>query len=809
MPYVKCADGKQRWLSEEFAHEADDFAASFASKNKEVEPKAGKEPMSDDEQSEAEEVAKEEDDTEEEEPVVVVVSSKKRRTDDPRGRDFYVEVAKQYFHPLVPKADTAPQARDMLLDIQFHTSIAASEAWWDEFFPRFIQHRGDKVKMMYTKNNFDYAAIWFINLLKLLMMRSFVKSGLPKEEKVKELEFLASIPSIWIKKNGNDHNNWFICDVCVHGSSVDDIGKWRSVPKSEVSARIKSIIRKIKEVSGVRAKDAKVNIEEGETLDPMTMKKIFLFDLFKKLASSDKRRHMNEFIGFLEDAGVPENTEDFMTKFNAQPHLLAVGNGVVDLKKPTFEILPYRPSHLITYRTAIKLPPIKDEYVRQTLGADSKAYKKFKQRGTLPGSFMEEFMEKNEFVFHRFFTQIMETTKGVPDRQTMKYLKVLFGLFCTGEGVKKAFQIIGETNCAKSEIEKVLDRTLGGERNGYLISIPPKAFLSSSSSNEHDTNLASTKNKRLAVVNETSNNIPFDPSKVLSLTGGGDRVGFRDLYQSASDSNFRAKCKFLFISNYGIKMAENHNVAVLRWQTLRFCQQFVDPEEDIYNEEIHYPVDKHLEEKLMVEDPWILWWIISGAYEYYEAGQKGIDKFITDRVKEDTYEYRQELDPIYRFFDACVITKEAGIVRAEETALEEYEQEFGHPCTDEAVVDRIKKVAKEAFINLPEFSEENKKNRLSKNFYQVYKDWMATEHNSKVLGEAHFSRKFKSSYSKYYCQKTNVKNDAGHSSKYQTIRPYRDIIVAGTEKMDGYFTRKMLNLDREFDSIKRTSVVHN
>ena len=188
-----------------------------------------------------------------------------------------------------------------------------------------------------------------------------------------------------------------------------------------------------------------------------------------------------------------DTDRDFLKKLDSNPNLLVFQNGVYDLNR--FEFRQGQPT----------------DYV--SLGA-SCDYIEYDESN-------EEFKETLDF-FHKMTDQIF------PNSKLKKYVLRLFGSFLSGNTRNEHFHIWYGTGAnGKSVLTDLMQHSLG-----EYYCVLPIALLTKtrSASSGPQPELAVTKGKRFAILQEPSEGSSINAGLMKELTGG-DTISCRGLYQ--------------------------------------------------------------------------------------------------------------------------------------------------------------------------------------------------------------------------------------------------------------------------------------
>lgn len=247
------------------------------------------------------------------------------------------------------------------------------------------------------------------------------------------------------------------------------------------------------------------------------------------------------------------------TGWDNQPGLLAVGNGVVDLR--TGELRPGNPDDRLTMQS----------WVRYNPDAKAPRWEKF-----LNEIFMGD-EELVEFIHHA----VGYSATGDTSEQ------VIFLLWGTGANGKSTFLEI---------IRKVL--------SGYAINLPFSVFeLRSRSAIPND--VATLVGRRFATANETNEAVELNEARIKSLTGS-DPITVRKLYKEYF--TFLPQSKYWLAFNHKPRVTDDSPGFWRRVRIVPFAKSFTQNPE------------KNLIEILHAEAEGILRWIAKGAMKWYQMG---------------------------------------------------------------------------------------------------------------------------------------------------------------------------------------------
>jgi P4 family phage/plasmid primase-like protien len=286
-------------------------------------------------------------------------------------------------------------------------------------------------------------------------------------------------------------------------------------------------------------------------------------------------------------------------ELDADPHLLNVRNGTIDLRTGTLR--PHDPADLMTIQCPVAYDP----------NAVAPLWRKCVERWQ-------------------------------PDTTARNYIQVRAGAGATGHPTETVDVDYGVGGNGKSKFHGAVQHVLGD----YTI-VPHKSLLVAQRHEQHDTVKAALFRKRLAVASETRAADVLDDEQVKNLTGG-DRISGRRMHENPWEFN----------PSHTLVMFSNHKPAIRGrdegiWRRVRLVPWEVTIPED--------ERDDKLADKLRAEAPGILRWIVDGARHFttegltppeavrvatdrYRAEEDTIGRFINDVLRVgDGYAYSSDV----------------------------------------------------------------------------------------------------------------------------------------------------------------------
>jgi P4 family phage/plasmid primase-like protien len=252
----------------------------------------------------------------------------------------------------------------------------------------------------------------------------------------------------------------------------------------------------------------------------------------------------------------------FSHEFDADPMVLGVLNGTVDLK--TGELRKGTKDELIATAAPFRYDP------------DAKAPR---------------------------FQQYLE--ESIPDADTRKYLQRVVGYSITGLTIEQVmFMHYGErTNNGKSVLMDLMGAILGEYAGGA----DSKALIESRNE-QHSTHIASLVGPRFLMMSETARGARLSDVLIKQITGG-DKITARKLYQDNQDYSINGK----------IHIATNHLPHIVSSPSTNRRIQLINWPVEIKDEKIDLQLARKLKDS---EAEGILAWAIAGAVEWWALLQE-------------------------------------------------------------------------------------------------------------------------------------------------------------------------------------------
>ena len=211
------------------------------------------------------------------------------------------------------------------------------------------------------------------------------------------------------------------------------------------------------------------------------------------------------------------------------------------------------------------------------------------------------------------------------------FLQRYLGYCCTGHVHEHVVAFLYGTG---ANGKSVFVGTVAGILGDYAVSAPIEMFLVSKF-DRHPTEIAQLKGARLVVAQETGKGRSWDEAKIKNLTGG-DRLSAR--FMRGDFFDFKPSHKLLISGNVKPRLRNVDEAIRRRFLLVPFTVRIAPGERDL-----------KLGEKLKVEWPAILRWMIDGCSEWRRVGL-----LVPDIVRQVTDEYFGEQDTLAQWVDESV-----------------------------------------------------------------------------------------------------------------------------------------------------------
>ena len=311
-------------------------------------------------------------------------------------------------------------------------------------------------------------------------------------------------------------------------------------------------------------------------------------------------QNINRLIAMYKIAQNIEGITMSINEFDAEPYLLGVKNGVVDLR--TGELLPADRKYYITRCAPVQYKP----------DAICPLWEKF---------------------LHRIMGGNVEM---------IEYLRRAIGYSLTGSCEEQVmFLMWGGGQNGKSVFAETLSAMMGS----YHCSTPSEMLLLDARGDAAtgSNSIARLKGPRFVTGSEIPKGAKFNETRVKELTGE-DTVSARFLFKEFFE--FKPKFKLWIRSNYRPEISGTDAGIWRRIQCVPFAEQ-ISPEEK----------DKHLGEKLLEELPGILAWAVSGCLAWQRDGLT-----LPARVADAVAVYKGDMDSLGDFLgERCTVAEGATV----------------------------------------------------------------------------------------------------------------------------------------------------
>lgn len=220
-------------------------------------------------------------------------------------------------------------------------------------------------------------------------------------------------------------------------------------------------------------------------------------------------------------------------------------------------------------------------------------------------------------------------------KHIIEYVQRWVGYMSSGFDYEQAILMCeGPTGSGKTTIESVIINLLGD----YAGSMSSEALIDSRNSKGHNE-VAMLRGMRYVATAEPSGRV-FDDSFVKLLTGGHEKIAGKLLYHNYMQMKFSAK--IMLSTNHRLIVRDESDAMWRRIHLLKFYQQF------------NKRPDKRLREKLRAELPGILNWALAGYLEWRRQGLNPPEE-ITNAVME--YREDNDVDTFGLFLnERCIVS---------------------------------------------------------------------------------------------------------------------------------------------------------
>ncbi|MCH1921335.1 phage/plasmid primase, P4 family [Shewanella sp. A3A] len=238
----------------------------------------------------------------------------------------------------------------------------------------------------------------------------------------------------------------------------------------------------------------------------------------------------------------------------------------------------------------------------------------------------------------RWLQFIQEITCG--DAEFGEFLQRIVGYILTGRTDEQVLFFLHGHGCnGKSTFMNVIQRLMGN----YYHQINNEVLLQSKGNNNGpNPSLAKLIGSRLVVANELAEGSRMDENLVKSMTGN-DVIVARQLY-AKEELEFRPMFKLIMVGNHKPVIRDTSTGMWRRMILLPFNASFSKEQ-----------LDPRLMDKLYAELPGILNWALEGVRQWLI---RGIKASTPDSIKAEIDEYRHESDLLSMFLEECTSSGE-------------------------------------------------------------------------------------------------------------------------------------------------------
>lgn len=232
-------------------------------------------------------------------------------------------------------------------------------------------------------------------------------------------------------------------------------------------------------------------------------------------------------------------------------------------------------------------------------------------------------------------------TRSLPDYETREYLRLKLGSTLLGHTRKEILILWGpDGDNGKTVMVELMQNALGED---YAVTCS-RDLLSQRYFSDSDRQTVTLFGKRFASASETNEGARLDEARLKELTGG-DKISTRKLYKEKF--TFDPTHDIVYITNHKPVLIGTDNALWNRIKLVEFSQSFPPG---------HPERVEGLKDKLQVEMPGIVAWLVRACTEYLKVG-------LTDVTSKTVATYREENNPVAQFIEARGYTKTDGIFK--------------------------------------------------------------------------------------------------------------------------------------------------
>ena len=297
-----------------------------------------------------------------------------------------------------------------------------------------------------------------------------------------------------------------------------------------------------------------------------------------------------------------DRTGEFLTRLDSKTHLMGFNNGVYDMRDNVF-----RKGH-------------PDDWISMTTGID----------------YIDDYDWKDEEVIQvlDFINQIL------PDEEVREYVLTLLASFMVGGNNDEKFHIwTGSGGNGKSKLIELFELCMGDYACKLSISL---LTTKRKGSNEAQPEVARTKGKRLAVLQEPDEQTRINVGLMKEMTGG-DKLIARNLYEAPIE--FKPQFSMILVCNHLPELPYDDEGTWRRVRAVEFKSKFVDAADWDKNDPYQFPKDVNLAKNFQNwKEPFM--WILMQYLRIYQS--EGIKE--PKAVTSCTDSYRQQNDHFNEFY---------------------------------------------------------------------------------------------------------------------------------------------------------------
>jgi P4 family phage/plasmid primase-like protien len=304
-----------------------------------------------------------------------------------------------------------------------------------------------------------------------------------------------------------------------------------------------------------------------------------------------------------------DKDQTFLNNLDSNPNLLGFENGVYDLINGKFR------------------KGIPEDNISMTTRIEYREYDKYDELVVQ----VKEFLEK-----------------VLPVNKVRDYVLTLLGSFLNGENKDERFHIwTGTGGNGKSKLIELFEMCIGD----YSCKLPISLLTTKrKGSNEAQPELARTKGKRSAILQEPDEHTRINVGLMKEMTGG-DTIIARNLYEAPIE--FKPQIKMILICNHLPELPYDDEATWRRVRAVEFKSKFVDEADWDSNDPNQFVKDENLSQNFKHwKEPFI--WILLQYYKKYI--KNGIKE--PPEVMECTRQYKDQNDHFADFFQNHLIHNE-------------------------------------------------------------------------------------------------------------------------------------------------------